>query len=71
VAQILSAIGEVPSVPAPGTHEAEAVPPPAALKGVPAGQNRVDTVSPAWVHGALSFTNIGGPRVHGSMSALL
>ncbi|XP_055744525.1 MICOS complex subunit MIC60 isoform X1 [Salvelinus fontinalis] len=36
VAQILSAIGEVPSVPAPGTHEAEAVPPPAALEGVPA-----------------------------------
>ncbi|XP_029627424.1 MICOS complex subunit MIC60 isoform X1 [Salmo trutta] len=36
VAQILSAIGEVPSVPAPGTHEAEVVPPPAALEGVPA-----------------------------------
>ncbi|XP_045580030.1 MICOS complex subunit MIC60 isoform X1 [Salmo salar] len=38
VAQILSAIGEVPSVPAPGTHEAEVVPLPAALEGVPAAK---------------------------------
>ncbi|CAB1325132.1 unnamed protein product [Coregonus sp. 'balchen'] len=40
VAQILSAIGEVPSVPAPGTHEADAMPSPASPEEVPAVKER-------------------------------
>ncbi|XP_041759531.2 MICOS complex subunit MIC60 isoform X2 [Coregonus clupeaformis] len=42
VAQILSAIGEVPSVPAPGTHEADAMPSPASPEEVPAAATKCE-----------------------------